>query len=42
MAENKQILFVGGKRYWMIPQLDGSTEVVEIKEGSVKPPTPSQ
>ncbi len=41
MNENFQILMVGGKRYWMIPQLDGSVQVVEIKsEDSVKPPTP--
>ncbi len=41
MNENFQILMVGGKRYWMIPQLDGSVQVVEIKsEDSVKLPTP--
>ncbi len=41
MNENFQILTVGGRKYWMIPQLDGSTQVVEIvSEDSVKPPTP--
>ena len=40
MAENFQILFIGGKKYWMIPQLDGSVDVVEIVGAAVKPPTP--